>query len=81
MKGWSKIADQAGRRLSVHVGQTPEAGAAEADVAAAKEAATILLGLPWELLTRPGIPGNLHDHAWDHVDRLLVGLMRQEGQT
>jgi len=31
-------------------------------------------------LTRPGIPGNLHDQAWDHADR-LVELMRQEGQT
>ncbi len=50
MKGWAKIADQAGRRFSVQVDQTPEAGTAEAEVAAAKEAAIVLLGLPWELL-------------------------------
>ena len=50
MKAWAKIADQADRRFSVYVDQTFEAGAPEVEVAAAKEAATILLGLPWELL-------------------------------
>ena len=50
MKGWAKIADHAGRRFSVHVDKTLEAGAPEADVTSAMEAATVLLGLPWELL-------------------------------
>ena len=49
MRGWTKIADQAGRRFSVHVDQTLEAGSPEAEVTSAKEAATVLLGLPWEL--------------------------------
>ena len=50
MRGWARIADQAGRRFSVHVDHTLEAGSPEADVTSAKEAATVLLGLPWELL-------------------------------
>ncbi len=50
MKGWAKIADHAGRRFSVHVDQTLEVGAPETEISAAKEAATLILGLPWELL-------------------------------
>ncbi len=52
MAAWARIDDHAGRRFSVHVDATAtlEAGAPEADVAAAHEAATTLLGLPWELL-------------------------------
>lgn len=50
MQAWAKIGDHAGRRFSVHVDVALEAGAAEADVATAREAATLLLGLPWELL-------------------------------
>ncbi len=50
MNDWAKIGDRAGRRFSVHVDATLEHGAPEADVKAAKEAATLLLGLPWELL-------------------------------
>lgn len=50
MQAWAKIGDHAGRRFSVHVDAALEAGASEADVKAAKEAATLLLGLPWELL-------------------------------
>ena len=50
MQAWEKISDHAGRRFSVHVDPALEAGAPEADVQAAQEAATLLLGLPWELL-------------------------------
>ena len=50
MNAWAKIGDKAGRRFSVHVDTALEAGATEADVRSAKEAATLLLGLPWELL-------------------------------
>ncbi|QLQ24090.1 MAG: TIR domain-containing protein [Dechloromonas sp.] len=50
MQAWARIASQAGRRFSVHVDATLEAGAAEADVKVAKEVATELLKLPWELL-------------------------------
>ncbi len=49
-QAWARIGDHAGRRFSVHVDAGLEAGAAEADVRLAKEAATLLLGLPWELL-------------------------------
>ena len=50
MKAWAQIGDHAGRRFSVHVDAALEAGAPEADVETAREAATLLLGLPWELL-------------------------------
>lgn len=50
MRAWARIDDHAGRRFSVYVDITPEAGAPEADVTAAKETATLLLALPWELL-------------------------------
>ncbi|MBS0151989.1 MAG: tetratricopeptide repeat protein [Nitrospira sp.] len=50
VNAWSKINDHAGRRFSVHVDAALEAGASDADVKAAKEAATELLKLPWELL-------------------------------
>lgn len=50
MTAWARIADHAGRRFSVHVDASLEAGAPEAEVKAAQEAATLLLGLPWELL-------------------------------
>src|SRR6185369_4119151 len=50
MNAWAKIDDHAGRRFSVHVDVALEAGAPEADVNTAREAATLLLGLPWELL-------------------------------
>jgi hypothetical protein len=38
-----------GRRFSIHVDARLEDGASEADAATAREAATLLLGLPWEL--------------------------------
>ena len=38
------------RRFSVHVDAALEVGASETEIAAAREAATHLLGLPWELL-------------------------------
>ncbi|HRF61868.1 MAG TPA: tetratricopeptide repeat protein [Candidatus Competibacter sp.] len=50
MQAWAKISDHAGRRFSVHVDTALIADAPEAEVLAAKEAATALLGLPWELL-------------------------------
>ena len=50
MNAWAKIGDHSGRRFSVHVDAALEAGAPDADVKTAKEAATLLLGLPWELL-------------------------------
>ena len=50
MQTWATIGEHAGRRFSVHVDAALEAGTPEADVATAREAATQLLGLPWELL-------------------------------
>jgi tetratricopeptide (TPR) repeat protein len=51
MQAWAKIiGDHSGRRFSVHVDAALEAGAPEADIKTAKEAATELLKVPWELL-------------------------------
>ncbi|NOT54507.1 MAG: TIR domain-containing protein [Deltaproteobacteria bacterium] len=50
MQAWAKINNHVGRRFSVHVDAALEAGASETDARAAREAATLLLGLPWELL-------------------------------
>jgi tetratricopeptide (TPR) repeat protein len=60
MNAWARVGDQAGRRFSVQVdasleagaleAATAEAGAQEAEAAISREAATLLLGLPWELL-------------------------------
>jgi hypothetical protein len=50
MNAWARVGDQAGRRFSVQVDATLEAGAPDAEAAKAREAATLLLGLPWELL-------------------------------
>src|SRR2546427_3209102 len=50
MKAWARIEADAGRRFSVHIDASLEADAPELEVAAAREAATRLLGLPWELL-------------------------------
>ena len=50
MNAWARIDAHAGRRFSIHVDASLEAGAAEAEAAAAREAAAVLLGLPWELL-------------------------------
>src|SRR5262245_58624822 len=50
MQAWANISGSAGRRFSVHVDPALEAGAPETEVQAAQEAATLLLGLPWELL-------------------------------
>lgn len=54
MQAWAKISDHVGRRFSVHVDTALIADAPEAEVLAAKEAATALLGLPWELLYDDG---------------------------
>ncbi|MER2622704.1 MAG: CHAT domain-containing protein [Accumulibacter sp.] len=50
MQAWARINAHAGRRFSVHVDTALIADAPEAEVLAAKETATALLGLPWELL-------------------------------
>jgi len=50
MKAWARIDDHAGRRYSVHVDALLEAGAPNTEVEIGREAATLLLGLPWELL-------------------------------
>src|SRR5262245_23304124 len=50
MQAWARIAAHAGRRFSVHVDPALEAGAPETEVKTAQEVATLLLGLPWELL-------------------------------
>jgi hypothetical protein len=50
MRAWARINNDAARRFSVHVDAEVEAGAPHADEVAAREAATLLLSLPWELL-------------------------------
>lgn len=50
MNAWARIDGHAGRRFSVHVDAALEAGAPAADVESVREVATLLLGLPWELL-------------------------------
>lgn len=50
MNAWARIDDHAGRRFSVQVDAAIDADAPAAEVDAAREAATVLLGLPWELL-------------------------------
>jgi tetratricopeptide (TPR) repeat protein len=50
MHAWARIDGHVGRRFSVHVDATLEAGAPAADVEIAREGATLLLGLPWELI-------------------------------
>jgi len=50
VNAWSRIGDHAGRRFSVYVDATLEAGTPADEAAAVREAATLLLGLPWELL-------------------------------
>ncbi len=50
LHAWARIDEYAGRRFSVQVDSSVEVGAPEADGKAAREAATLLLGLPWELL-------------------------------
>jgi tetratricopeptide (TPR) repeat protein len=47
---WGRVEGDVGRRFSVRVDATLEAGARAGDLEAAREAATLLLGLPWELL-------------------------------
>lgn len=50
MQAWARIDGDTGRRFSVQVDAMLEAGAPPADVETARESATLLLGLPWELL-------------------------------
>lgn len=50
MQAWAKVGDHAGRRFSVLVDAAVEAGASDEEIKTAKEAATELLRMPWELL-------------------------------
>jgi tetratricopeptide (TPR) repeat protein len=50
MNAWATASDRAGRRFSVYVDTALVVGAPDAEVQAVKEVATLLLGLPWELL-------------------------------
>lgn len=50
LQAWAQVGADAARRFSVHVEPELDDGAPEADALAAREAATLLLGLPWELL-------------------------------
>ena len=50
LQAWAQIDGHAGRRFSVEVDASLEDGAPAAGVEAARECATLLLGLPWELL-------------------------------
>jgi hypothetical protein len=50
LQAWSGVAASASRRFSVRVDPSVEAGASDAEIATAQEAATALLALPWELL-------------------------------
>ncbi|MDZ7854977.1 CHAT domain-containing protein [Sphaerotilus sp.] len=50
LQAWAQVGDGAARRFSVHVEPELDDGTPEADALAAREAATLLLGLPWELL-------------------------------
>lgn len=49
-EAWATVPDDARRRFSVFVKSKVEAGAAPERQETAREAATLLLGLPWELL-------------------------------
>ncbi len=50
MNAWARIRDHAGRRFSVFLDNTLEANAPATETETAREVATLLLGLPWELL-------------------------------
>jgi hypothetical protein len=50
MSAWARIDGEAGHRFAVYVDVALEAGALLSDVMAAREAGSLLLGLPWELL-------------------------------
>jgi len=50
LQAWARVDGHANRRFSVYVDSGLVDGAPQADEDAAREAATLLLGLPWELL-------------------------------
>jgi tetratricopeptide (TPR) repeat protein len=50
LQGWAGVGEGASRRFSVTVDASLVSGASEEEQNAAQEAATALLGLPWELL-------------------------------
>jgi tetratricopeptide (TPR) repeat protein len=50
LRAWARVDDHASRRFSVQVDAACELGSPETDVVAARDAGTLLLGLPWELL-------------------------------
>jgi tetratricopeptide (TPR) repeat protein len=50
MQAWAKVAGRSERRFSIFVEANTEAGAPAAETESAREAATQMLGLPWELI-------------------------------
>ncbi len=50
LQAWARIDGHAGRRFSVHVDTALEAGVPAPEQEMAREVATLILGLPWELL-------------------------------
>lgn len=50
LQAWARVDANADRRFSVHVDSATEAGTPADEVASGRESATLLLGLPWELL-------------------------------
>lgn len=50
LQAWARVNGTANRRFSILVESMTEAGALDAEVNSAREAATLLLALPWELL-------------------------------
>jgi tetratricopeptide (TPR) repeat protein len=54
MNAWARTGDNVARRFSVYVDVDPRPDAPESDAMAAREAGTLVLGLPWELLHNGG---------------------------
>jgi len=50
LQAWAQIASHANRRFSVYLDTTPDDDLDSAEAETAREVATLLLGLPWELL-------------------------------
>ena len=50
MNVWTRIKGDVGRRFSIHVDSVIDANTPKTEVVTARESASILLGLPWELL-------------------------------
>jgi tetratricopeptide (TPR) repeat protein len=73
LQAWARVDGGASRRFSVKIDEAIEAGAAASEVETARESATLLLGLPWELL---------HDgHAFLFQDAKPVRVRRRLPNT